>query len=275
MYKILKKKPLSDTVKLMKIKAPLVAKKAKPGQFIILRIDETGERIPLTIAGYERKEGSITIIFMEVGKTTKQLGSMEEGDKILNFAGPLGIPSEIEKYGTVVCIGGGVGIAPLYPIIRALKNAGNKVISILGARNKDLLMLEKEIAEDSDELLIATDDGSKGHKGFVSGVLQKLIDEDTDIDVVWAIGPVIMMKVIADLTRKYDIKTVVSLNPIMVDGTGMCGGCRVTVGDETKFACVDGPEFDGHKVDFDNLMLRNKRFVDEEKHSCKLAGVDV
>jgi ferredoxin/flavodoxin---NADP+ reductase len=273
MYEILTKKSLSPTVKLMEIKAPLVAKKAKPGQFIILRIDAHGERIPLTIADYNRKKGTITIIFMEVGKTTKQLGAMKKGDSILNFAGPLGIPSEIEKYGMVVCIGGGVGIAPLYPIIRALKEAGNHVISILGARNKELLMLEEEIEKYSDELFIATDDGSKGHKGFVSDVLQKLIDEGTKIDVVWTIGPVIMMKVVAHLTREYDLKTIVSLNPIMVDGTGMCGGCRVTVGGKTKFACVDGPEFDGHQVDFDNLMLRNRRFIDEEKHACKLAGV--
>lgn len=273
MYKILEKRTLSDNVKLMNIKAPLVAKKAKPGQFIILRIDETGERIPLTIADYDRKKGSITIIFMEVGKTTKQLGAMKEGESLLNFAGPLGVPSEIEKYGTVVCIGGGVGIAPLYPIVRALKEAGNKVISILGAKSKDLLMLEDEIGKYSDELLIATDDGSKGHKGFVSDVLKDIIDEGTKIDIAWAIGPVIMMKVVSDLTRKYDLKTMVSLNPIMVDGTGMCGGCRVTVGDETKFACVDGPEFDGHKVDFENLMLRNRRFEREEKEACKLAGV--
>jgi len=274
MYEIIEKKVLSDNVKLMKIKAPLVAKKAQPGQFIILRIDETGERIPLTIADFDRKKGTVTIIFMEVGKTTLQLGLMEVGDSILNFAGPLGVPSEIEKFGTVVCIGGGVGIAPLYPIIRALKDAGNTVISILGARNKDLLMLEDEIKEHSDTLLIATDDGSKGKKGFVSDVLQGLIDEGTSIDVVWAIGPVIMMKVVADLTKKYDIKTVVSLNPIMVDGTGMCGGCRVTIGDETKFACVDGPEFDGHLVDFDNLMARNRRFVCEEEESCKLLEVE-
>jgi ferredoxin--NADP+ reductase len=273
MYKILEKRTLSDNVKLMNIKAPLVAKKAKPGQFIILRIDETGERIPLTIADYDRKKGSITIIFMEVGKTTKQLGEMKEGESLLNFAGPLGVPSEIEKYGTVVCIGGGVGIAPLYPIGRALKDAGKKVISILGAKNKDLLMLEDEIGEYSDELLIATDDGSKGHKGFVSDVLKDIIDEGIKLDIAWAIGPVIMMKVVSDLTRKYDLKTMVSLNPIMVDGTGMCGGCRVTVGDETKFACVDGPEFDGHKVDFENLMLRNRRFEREEKEACKLAGV--
>jgi ferredoxin--NADP+ reductase len=272
MYEILEKKIMSDTVKLMKIKATMVAKKALAGQFIILRIDEKGERIPLTIADYDRKEGTVTIIFMEVGKTTKQLGKMKVGDKILNFAGPLGQPSEIENYGKVVCIGGGVGIAPLYPVIRELKKAGNFVISILGARNKKLLMLENEIKEFSDELHICTDDGSKGVKGFVSNVLQNLIDSDKKIDIVWAIGPVIMMKVVSDVTRKYDIKTIVSLNPIMVDGTGMCGGCRVSVGGKTKFACVDGPEFDGHLVDFNNLMLRNRRFIGEEEHSCRLAG---
>jgi ferredoxin--NADP+ reductase len=273
MYKILEKKGLSETVKLMKIKAPLVAKKAVAGQFIILRIDEKGERIPLTIADYDRKEGTITIIFMEVGKSTKQLGTLKVGDKILNFAGPLGQASEIEKYGTVVCIGGGVGIAPLYPVVKELKQAGNYVISILGARNEKLLMLEKEIEEFSDELHICTDDGSKGQKGFVSDVLQKFIDDKKKINIVWAIGPVIMMKVVANLTKKYDIKTIVSLNPIMVDGTGMCGGCRVSVGGENKFACVDGPEFDGHLVDYDNLMLRNRRFICEEEEACKIAGV--
>jgi len=257
----------------MKIKAPLVAKKAQAGQFIILRIDEQGERIPLTIADYDRKEGTITVIFMEVGKTTKQLGTLNVGDSLLNFAGPLGEPSEIEKYGTVVCIGGGVGIAPLYPIIRALKQAGNYVITILGARNEKLLMLEKEIKEFSDELHICTDDGSEGKKGFVSDALQRLIDQGKQLKIVWAIGPVIMMKVVANLTKKYNIKTIVSLNPIMVDGTGMCGGCRVSVGGKTKFACVDGPEFDGHKVDFDNLMLRNRRFLHEEEHACKWAEV--
>ena len=273
MYEILEKKVLSETVKLMKIKAPMVAKKAKAGQFVILRINEKGERIPLTIADFDRKQGTITIIFMEVGKTTKQLGALNVGESIENFAGPLGMPSEIKKYGTVVCVGGGVGIAPLYPIVKALKEAGNHVISILGARNEKLLLLEKEIEEFSDEFYIATDDGSKGHKGFVSDVLQKQIDEKEKIDMVMAIGPVIMMKVVADLTRKYNIKTLVSLNPIMVDGTGMCGGCRVSVGGKTKFACVDGPEFDGHLVDFDNLMLRNRRFIREEEESCKLAGV--
>jgi len=273
MYEIVEKKVLSETVKLMKIKAPLVAKKAKAGQFIIFRIDETGERIPLTIADYDRKKGTVTVIFMEIGKTTKQLGTMKVGDAILNFAGPLGVASEIENFGTVVCIGGGVGIAPLYPIIRALKQKGNYVISILGARNEKLLMLEKEIEEFSNDFHICTDDGSKGTKGFVSNILQNLIDEGKTINVVWAIGPVIMMKVVADLTKKYNLKTIVSLNPIMVDGTGMCGGCRVSVGGETKFACVDGPEFDGHLVDFKNLMLRNRRFVKEEEHACKIAGV--
>ncbi|UCF50317.1 MAG: sulfide/dihydroorotate dehydrogenase-like FAD/NAD-binding protein [Thermoplasmatales archaeon] len=273
MYEILEKKILSDTVKLMKVKAPLVAKKAKAGQFIILRIDEKGERIPLTIADYDRKKGTITVIFMEVGKTTKQLGTLKVGDNLLNFVGPLGQPSDIEKYGTVVMVGGGVGIAPLYPIVRELKQMGNYVITILGARNEKLLMLEKEVEEFSDELYITTDDGSKGQKGFVSDVLQKLIDDGQKINMVMAIGPVIMMKVVANVTRPYKIKTLVSLNPIMVDGTGMCGGCRVSVGDETKFACVDGPEFDGHKVDYDNLMLRNRRFVCEEEESCKIAGV--
>ena len=274
MYKILQKQILSENVKLFKIHSPLVAKKAKPGQFIILRIDEKGERIPLTIADYDKNEGSVTIIFMEVGKTTKQLGTMNVGDEILNFSGPLGKPSDIENYGNLVCVGGGVGIAPLYPVIRALKEAGNYVISILGARNKKLLMLEKEIDEVSDELHICTDDGSKGTKGFVSDILQKLIDKDKPIDIVWAIGPVIMMKVVANLTKKYDIKTVVSLNPIMVDGTGMCGGCRVTIDGNIKFACVDGPEFDGHKVDYDNLMLRNRRFLKEEEHACQLWEVE-
>jgi len=251
----------------------MVAKKAQAGQFVILRIDEKGERIPLTIADYDREKGTITIIFMEVGKTTKQLGTLNVGDSIENFAGPLGIASEVKNYGTVICVGGGVGIAPLYPIVRELKKAGNYVISILGAKNKKLLLLEDEIEYFSDEFYITTDDGSKGHKGFVSDVLQKQIDNKEKINMVMAIGPVIMMKVVADLTKKYNIKTLVSLNPIMVDGTGMCGGCRVSVGEKTKFACVDGPEFDGHEVDFENLMLRNRRFLKEEEDACKLEEV--
>jgi len=272
MYEILEKKVLSETVKLMKIKAPLVAKKAQPGQFIILRIDEKGERIPLTIADFDRKAGTVTIIFLEVGKTTKQLGKLNAGDFLENFVGPLGVPSDIKKYGTVVCIGGGVGIACLYPLVKALHEKGNHVISILGAKTDKLLIMEKEISSNSDEFYITTDDGSKGQKGFVSDALKQII-EKKKVDMVMAIGPIIMMKVVSDLTRKYNIKTLVSLNPIMVDGTGMCGGCRVSVDGKTKFACVDGPEFDGHKVDYENLMLRNRRFVHAEGEACNLAGV--
>jgi ferredoxin--NADP+ reductase len=272
MYEIIEKKVLSDTVKLLKVKAPLVAQKAQPGQFIILRIDEKGERIPLTIADSDPKQGTVTIIFLEVGKTTKQLGRLNVGDSIENFAGPLGMPSEVKKYGTVVCVGGGVGIAPLYPIVKALKQAGNHVISILGAKTADLLLLEKEIKAYSDEFYIATDDGSKGNKGFVSDVLLQIIEKQP-VDMVMAIGPIIMMKVVSNLTKKYHIKTLVSLNPIMVDGTGMCGGCRVSIDGKIKFACVDGPEFDGHKVDYENLMLRNRRFVHAERDACRLADV--
>ncbi len=268
MYKIVKKKILSQAVKLFEVSAPLIAKKAQAGQFIILRLDEKGERIPLTIADFNREDGTITLVFMEVGETTTQLGKMEEGDEILNLAGPLGNPSEIKDYGTVVCVGGGVGVAPVYPIAKALKEAGNKVISIIGARCEELLILKEEMQEISDELHVATDDGSVGHHGFVSDILQKLIDEGREINQVITIGPVIMMKVVSGVTKPYGIKTIVSLNPIMVDGTGMCGGCRVTVGNETKFACVDGPEFDGHLVDFDNLMKRNTRFT--EKESCAM-----
>ncbi len=271
MYEILEKKVLSPNEKLMKIKAPLVARKTRPGQFIILRIDEHGERIPLTIADFDREDGTITIIFLEVGKTTKQLGRLEVGDSLLNLAGPLGMPSEVKKYGTVVCIGGGVGIAPLYPIVREMKAVGNHVISILGAKSKDLIILEEEISQYSDEFYITTDDGSKGSKGFVSDMLDQIIQrKNTKVDLVMAIGPIIMMKVVSDLTKKYNIKTLVSLNPIMVDGTGMCGGCRVSIGGKTKFACVDGPEFDGHLVDYQNLMLRNQRFIGHEKEACKL-----
>jgi len=263
MYPIVEKKVLSENVKLLKINAPLVAKKALP--------DEKGERIPLTIADSDPKKGTVSIIFLEVGKTTKQLGLLNVGDSLENFAGPLGMPSEVKKYGTVVCVGGGVGIAPLFPIVKALKEAGNRVISILGAKTADLLLLEKEIHTFSDEFYIATDDGSKGHKGFVSDVLQQIIDKHK-VDMVMAIGPIIMMKVVSNVTKKYNIKTLVSLNPIMVDGTGMCGGCRVSIDGKTKFACVDGPEFDGHKVDYDNLMLRNRRFVHAEGEACRLAG---
>ncbi|HIH40077.1 MAG TPA: sulfide/dihydroorotate dehydrogenase-like FAD/NAD-binding protein [Halobacteria archaeon] len=268
-YNIRKKKILAENVKLFEIEAPLIAKNAKPGNFVILRIDDHGERIPLTITDSDAENGTITIVVQEVGKTTKKLGMLNEGDNILDVVGPLGKETEIEKYGTVVCIGGGVGIALIYPEIKAFKNAGNYVISIIGAKTKDLLIFEDEISNMSDEFYITTDDGTKGRKGFVSDVLKEFIDGGKKIDLVMAVGPVIMMKVVADVTRPYGIKTIVSLNPIMIDGTGMCGGCRVHAENGTKFACVDGPDFDAHQVDFDNLIARNRRFLEEEKRSLE------
>ena len=268
MYKILVKKQLAPSVQLFEVEAPLIARKAKPGQFIILRIDQDGERIPLTIADFNRDKGSITLIFQEVGATTVALGQLNQGDFILDLVGPLGKATHIEKLGTVVCIGGGIGIAPVYPIARGMKEAGNEVISIIGARSEDILIYEEEMAAVSDELIITTDDGSKGRKALVTQPLKELLDSDKTISLVVAIGPVIMMKFVAETTRPYGVPTVVSLNPIMVDGTGMCGGCRVSVGNENKFACVDGPEFDGHKVDFDVLMSRQRMYkAHEKKHS--------
>jgi len=264
MFKILKKEILSPTLKLFEIDAPKIAIKCQAGQFIILRIDEKGERIPLTIADFNREKGSITIIFAEVGKTTQRLGLMEAGEALLDFVGPLGQPSEIENYGRVVCIGGGVGIAPVFPITRALHEAGNEVIGISGARNKDLLFWTDEFKAQCDEFHICTDDGSLGEKGFVTDVLKKIIEEKGKIDYIVAIGPLPMMKFVSEVSRPFGIKTVVSLNSIMVDGTGMCGACRVTVGNEIKFACVDGPEFDGHLVDFNEQMRRSQIFKDEE-----------
>jgi ferredoxin--NADP+ reductase len=265
MYKIVRKEELSAGVKLFVMEAPLIARKCQPGQFIIFRIDEEGERVPLTIADFDREAGTITLIFQEVGHSTKQLGQLNQGDSILDLAGPLGKATHIENFGTVVCIGGGIGVAPVYPIARAFKEAGNKVISIIGARNADLLILEKEMAAVSDKLYITTDDGSKGHKGLVIDPLKQLIESGDKPNLVMAIGPVIMMRSVAEVTRSYGIHTLVSLNPIMVDGTGMCGGCRVSVGDKTKFACVDGPEFDAHQVDFDALMYRQRMYNEQEK----------
>jgi ferredoxin--NADP+ reductase len=272
-YKILVKQQLAPSVQLFEVEAPLIAKKAKPGQFIILRIDEDGERIPLTIADFNREKGTITIIFQEVGASTVELGLLNEGDFLLDLVGPLGKATHIEKMGTVVCVGGGIGIAPVYPIARGMKEAGNEVISIIGARSEDILIYEQEMAAVSDELIITTDDGSKGLKALVTQPLKELLDSDKTISLVVAIGPVIMMKFVAETTRPYGVPTVVSLNPIMVDGTGMCGGCRVSVGNENKFACVDGPEFDGHKVDFDVLMSRQRMYKPHEKeHSDHSAG---
>lgn len=269
MYKILKKKELSQGVQLFELEAAAIAKKAQPGQFVILRIDEEGERIPLTIADFDRVRGTITLIFQEVGASTKLLGTMHEGDALLDLVGPLGKKTHIEKMGNVVCIGGGIGVAPIYPIARGMKEAGNHVISILGARSKDILILEDEMQAVSDAVYITTDDGTKGHKGFVTDQLKMLIESGMKISVVIAIGPVVMMRSVAEATRPYGIHTVVSLNPIMVDGTGMCGGCRVQIGDESKFACVDGPEFDAHKVDFAGLISRQRMYKDKEaEHQC-------
>ena len=269
MNRIVKKEKLSDIITKYVIEAPLIAKKRKAGNFIILRVMEGGERIPITIADSDPKIGTITIIVQTLGKTTKLLSTLKEDEYILDVVGPLGIPTPIEKFGRVVCIGGGVGTAEVYPIAKALKEAGNEVIGIVGARSKDLVILENEMSAACDKLYITTDNGSYGRKGFVSDQLLDLIKSGNKIDVVYAIGPIPMMKVCGSVTKPFGIKTYVSLNPIMVDGTGMCGGCRVTVGGKMKFACVDGPEFDAHQVDFDELILRNRTYIDLEKTSLQ------
>jgi ferredoxin/flavodoxin---NADP+ reductase len=268
-HSIVDTRKLNDQVKEITIVAPEVAEKAQAGQFIILRVDEEGERIPLTLFKWEstnKAEGTITLIFQELGVSTKKLGALKIGDEILNVAGPLGNPSHIQKYGVATVICGGVGTAAAYPIAKALKASGNKVIAILGARNKELLILEEEMETVSDELYISTDDGSRGQKGLVSDVLKSLIEKQ-HIDIVYAIGPVPMMSAVAEITRPHNIKTIVSLNPIMVDGMGMCGACRVTVENTTKFACIDGPEFDAHKTDFKELMTRLKEYPSEERQA--------
>jgi len=275
MFKIVRKEVLNPYVKLMEIEAPYVARKAQPGQFIILRTDENGERIPLTIADYNREKGTVSIIFQEVGKTTKLFGAMEEGQELLDFVGPLGVASHFDGLKKVAVIGGGLGTAIAYPQAKKLHSLGVEIHSVVGFRNKDLIILEKEMDEVSSKLFVTTDDGSDGSKGFVSDVLKRLIEEGNKYDLVIAIGPLIMMKVISSLTKAYGIKTVVSMNPVMIDGTGMCGGCRVTVGGKTKFACVDGPDFDGHEVDFDEAMRRQLMYRIEEKksieeHACRL-----
>ncbi len=268
MYKVLEKTFLQEIVVRMVIEAPEIARKRKAGQFVVLMIDDKGERIPLTIVDSDSKKGTITIIYQIVGKTTAQLAKMNKGDFIMHVLGPLGHPTEIENFGTAVVVGGGVGIGVAYPIAAALKKAGNKVISIIGARTKDILILEDDMRKVSDQLLVATDDGSYGFHGFVSTVLQNLIDSKKEkIAIIYAIGPVPMMRVLANLTRPYGIKTIVSLNPIMVDATGMCGACRVAVGGKTMFGCVDGPEFDGHEVDFNLLMTRLRMYCDQEKQA--------
>lgn len=266
MYKIVKKEVLAPTIKLVEVSAPMIANKAQAGQFVIVRKDEKGERIPLTIADFNREKGLITLIFQEVGRSTVEMGMLEEGDSFLDVVGPLGEPTEIEKYsGKLLCVGGGVGIAPLYPVVKALKEAGNEIVSIIGARTKDLLFYEDEMREVSDELIVATDDGSYGNKGFVTDFMKEVLERENNINKAWVIGPAIMMKVACATTKPYNLSTVVSLNNIMVDGTGMCGACRVDVGEETKFTCVDGPEFDGHLVDWDLVIKRLTMYEKEEK----------
>ena len=279
MYRVVKKAVLAPTLNLFEIEAPLVARKAMAGQFIILRVDEVGERIPLTIADYDRGRGTITCVFQEVGKTTKELGALNEGDYLQDFVGPLGMPSHIENFGRVICVGGGVGVAPVFPIARALKEAGNEVIGIMGARTKDLLFWEEKMRSACSELHVTTDDGSYVRKGFVTDLLREVIEEKKDVGLCVAIGPLPMMRAVCNLTKDYDLKTIVSLNSIMVDGTGMCGCCRVNVGGEMRFACVDGPEFDGHQVDFAEMARRAviykpleqqalNRFVEKQEHRC-------
>ncbi|MCX5779514.1 MAG: sulfide/dihydroorotate dehydrogenase-like FAD/NAD-binding protein [Firmicutes bacterium] len=272
MFKIVSKVDLAPELKLFEVSAPEIAARVQPGQFIILRIDERGERIPLTVADFDRSRGLITLIFQEVGRSTIDLGQLEAEDYILDVVGPLGMPSPIEKLGRVVCIGGGVGVAPVYPITRALKEAGNEVISIIGARNQDYLILTGAMQAVSDTLRIATDDGSDGEKGFVTDILQQVIASHSPIDLVMAIGPLPMMQAVAELTRPFGIKTMVSMNTIMVDGTGMCGACRVVVGDKTMFACVDGPEFDGHQVDWKIAQMRARMFEREERRAMETCG---
>lgn len=278
MYKIIEKKELNEQVKLMVINAPLVAKKALPGQFIVLRVDDEGERIPLTIADFDRGKGTITIIFQEVGATTCKLGRLNVGDSILDFAGPLGIASHLDDLKKVCVIGGGLGCAIAYPQAKKLFEIGADVTMIAGFRNKDLVILEDEMKAVSSNLTVCTDDGSNGNKGLVTEKLRQLLSNGEKFDAVIAIGPLVMMKFVCQLTKEFEVKTIVSMNPIMVDGTGMCGSCRVSVGGEVKFACVDGPDFDGHKVDFEEAIRRARMYADFEKsqmqkHKCNLEEV--
>ena len=278
MYRILNKQVLSDFVKLVVVQAPLVATKARAGQFVIVRIDEAGERIPLTIADSSPSEGTITLIFQEVGKSTMQMGLLEVGDGFENVVGPLGRPTEVKNYGKVVLVGGGVGMAPLFPIARALKAAGNTVITIIGARTETLLFWEERIRTYSDRLIVCTDDGSYGRRALVTGPLKEFLESEKDLCRAWAIGPAVMMKFVAETTRPFKVPTLVSLNTIMIDGTGMCGGCRVVMDNGAQFVCVDGPEFDAHRIDWNNLLERLSFYRAEERlaverwqrHVCNL-----
>ena len=285
MYRIVEKKVLAPTITKYLIEAPYVARKRKAGNFVIIRVDETGERIPLTLVDSNIDTGTITLIVQALGKTTKALALKNEGDCIMDVMGPLGNPTPIESGKTIACIGGGVGTAELYPITKALKNAGNTIYTIVGARSKELVILEPEMEQVSDKLYITTDDGSYKRKGFVTDQLKELLDANLGINMVYAIGPLPMMRAVSNLTKPYNVRTLVSLNAVMVDGTGMCGGCRVTVNGKMKFACVDGPEFEGHEVDFDEMLLRNRSYTDmekisidrfaEEPHVCRREGMAV
>lgn len=275
MFKIVRKEILNPTTTLIEVVAPYVARKAEAGQFIILRVNEGGERIPLTIADYDKEKGTVTIIFQVVGATTMLLNTLDVGDEILDFVGPLGNPTHTEGYKNVIVVGGGVGCAIAYPVAKKFHSLGTKVNSIIGFRNKDLVILEDEFVNVSDNVILLTDDGSKGRKGLVTNALEELINEGNEFDLVIAIGPLIMMKYVVEVTKKYNIKTVVSMNPIMIDGTGMCGGCRLSVGGKMKFACVDGPEFDGFLVDFDEAILRNKTYKAHEEAACNLFKKEV
>jgi ferredoxin--NADP+ reductase len=268
-YEILVREDLAPVTKLFDVRAPAVAHKARAGQFVIVRIDEEGERVPLTIADYDRERGTIALVFQEVGKTTMQMGTMQPGDTFASVTGPLGEPSEVENFGTVLCVGGGVGIAPIYPIARDLKEAGNTVLSIIGARNQDLLFWEEKMRLVSDELIVCTDDGSYGRKSLVTIPMKEMLEAGRPIKQIWAIGPAIMMKFCALTTQPFGVPTLVSLNSIMVDGTGMCGACRVEVGGQTRFVCVDGPEFDGHQVDWDQLLARQRIYLEQEKEAVE------
>ncbi len=267
MYSIVVTESLTPVTRLFEVDAPAVARKARPGQFVIVRLHEKGERIPLTVADYDRARGTITLVVQEVGKTTIEMCTMRAGDHLVTLAGPLGLPTEIERYGTVICIGGGFAIAPIYPIARALKEAGNTVLSIVGVRSRDLLFWEERVRAVSDELIVCTNDGSYGRQALVPVPLQEILETGRRVDRVWAIGPAIMMKFCALTTRPYGVPTIVNLNSIMVDGTGMCGACRVEVGGQTRFACVDGPEFDGHQVDWDLLLARQRIYLEQEARS--------
>jgi ferredoxin--NADP+ reductase len=265
MYEIVFKEELNPVTKLFEVRAPAEARKAQAGQFVIVRVDDKGERIPLTVADYDRERATISLVVQEVGKTTMHMGSLQVGDRLASFTGPLGLPTEIQRYGTVLCVGGGFAIAPICAIARALRKAGNHVVSIVGARTRELLFWEDRVRSASDELIICTDDGSYGRQGLVTQPLQEMLEAGRSIDHAWAIGPAIMMKFCCLATQPYGVPTTVSLNSIMVDGTGMCGACRVEVGGQTRFACVDGPEFDGHQVDWDQLFARQRIYLEQER----------